>query len=112
VVKVVSEKLLTLPQVARILMEESSKRELVSVELVTLEHARKFSKLSAEDSEKLLQELVELGLPEEAAVQVVNVMPRSQDELRVLLAPLSRTFTADELRAILDRVNSYRKAEA
>ncbi|RLF00771.1 MAG: hypothetical protein DRJ57_00410 [Thermoprotei archaeon] len=108
-VKVVSERLLTLPQVAEILAKEAEKRELSSVEAVTLEYARKFSKVDSEGAEKLFEELVELGLPGEIAAQIVNVMPRTEDEVRVLLAPLSRGFTGEEVKTILDRVNAYRR---
>ena len=108
-VKVVSEKLLTLPQVAEILAREAKKRELSSVEAVTLEYARKFSKVDPGDAEKLFKELIKLGLPGEIAAQVVNVMPRTEDEVRALLAPLSKGFTSEEVKAILERVNAYRR---
>jgi DNA-directed RNA polymerase subunit F len=109
--KVLNEKLVPLPIVAKVLEEESKKRELSSVEIITLEYAKKFSKFSAEDAERLLSELEGMGLPLEVAVQIVNIAPESEAELRTILAPLSRTFTADEIKSILSAIIKYKKRE-
>jgi DNA-directed RNA polymerase subunit F len=109
--KVLNEKLVPLPIVAKVLEEESKKRELSSIEIITLEYAKKFSKFSAEDAERLLSELEGMGLPLEVAVQIVNIAPESEAELRTILAPLSRTFTADDIKSILSAVIKYKKRE-
>jgi len=106
--KVMNEKLVPLPIVAKILEEESKKRELDSIEVITLEYAKKFSKFTAENAEKLLQELKDMGLPLEVSVQVINIAPESEAELRTILAPLSRTFTAEDIKNILAAVKKYR----
>ncbi len=109
--KVLRERLLPLPVVAKILDEESRKRSLSSVESVALEFARKFSRLPPEAAEGLVSELVGMGLPVEVAVQVVNILPESEGELRTILAPLSRVFTGDELRAILSKIKAAKGGE-
>ena len=107
--KVVKEKMLTLPQVAEILAKESEKRELNSIELLTLEYAKKFSKLDPESASKLLDDLIEMGLPNEVAVQLVNVLPEAEDEVRTILAPVSRMVTGEQIRRILDKINEYKR---
>jgi len=109
--KVLNEKLVPLPVVAKILEEESKRRELSSIEAITLEYAKKFSKFTANDAEELLSELESMGLPLEVAVQIVNVAPESEAELRTILAPLSRTFTADDIKRILSAVAKYKREE-
>jgi len=109
--KVLNERLVPLPVVARILEEESRKRELSSIEAITLEYAKKFSKFAADDAEELLNELESAGLPTEVAVQIVNVAPETEAELRTILAPLSRTFTADDIKRILSLVIKYKRKE-
>lgn len=106
--KVVNEKLVPLPIVAKILEEESKKRELDSIEIITLEYSKKFSKLTADNAEKLFHELKDMGLPLEAVVQIINIAPESEAELRAILAPLSRTFLAEDLKNILAVVKKYR----
>lgn len=107
--KVLREKLLPVPLVVKLLEEESKRRNLSSIETVTLEYGKKFAKLSPEAAEGLMNDLIEKGLPVEIVVQIVNVMPESESELRTILAPLSKTFTAEEIKEILDTVISYRK---
>jgi len=106
--RVVNEKLVPLPIVAKILEEESKKRELDSIEVITLEYAKKFSKFAPENAEKLLQELKDMGLPLEVSVQLINIAPESEAEVRTILAPLSRTFSAEDIKNILAVVKKYR----
>ena len=106
--RVVNEKLVPLPIVAKILEEESKKRELDSIEVITLEYAKKFSKFTPENAEKLLQELKDMDLPLEVSVQLINIAPESEAEVRTILAPLSRTFSAEDIKNILAVVKKYR----
>lgn len=107
--KIVSEKMIPLPTVAKLLEEESKVRELSSVEVITLEYAKKFSKMSLEDAEKLLGELTTMGIPTEVAIQIVNVVPETEGELRTILAPLSRIFSPDDIKSILAKIKEYKK---
>lgn len=65
----------------------------------------KFSKLSAEDSRELVERLIkETGLTAEEAVEVVNVMPRTREELRTFTVgwrKLTPTEVLDSMLAIL-----------
>ena len=109
--KVLKEKLLPVPLVAKLLEEESKRRSLSSVEAVTLEYSRKFAKLSPDAADGLVNELVNRGLPIEIAVQIANIVPESESELRTILAPLSKTFTTEEVREILNIIASYRNTK-
>jgi len=104
-VKITSEKLLTIPTVGKLLMDESAKRDLSSIEQVTLEYARKFGKTMPEKTEQIIEKLSELKIPPEIIVQLVNILPSSRDELRIILAPLSRVFETEELDRILAILN-------
>lgn len=109
--KVHSEKLVPIPIVAKLLEEESKKRSLSSVEVITLEYSKKFTRVPAEAAEDLVSTLVEKGLPLDVAVQVVNIAPESESELRTILAPLSRVFSSDELKEIINLLKSQRISE-
>jgi DNA-directed RNA polymerase subunit F len=81
-----NEKRLTLPQVKRVL-EKIGEENLDQFQRRTLDYVNKFSKIDAKTSEKLVKKLIkEFGLEEAEAVQVVNCMPETVDELRVFLA--------------------------
>lgn len=100
-VKTVSERPVPVPSVSKILAEAASKRDLSTIEQITLEYAKKFSKLPPEKAEAVFKELVEMGIPIQVAVQIVNIVPTTRDELRVLLAPLPRVFESEDLDKIL-----------
>ncbi len=109
--KVVSERFLTLAEVVEILEEVQRKRDLSSIEAYTLDYAKKFSRLDPESAKQAVAELVELGVPEHTAVQIVNIMPRCEDELRIILAPLMKAFTSDKIKRMLEIIEKYRKEE-
>jgi len=77
-----------------------------------LDYAAKFSKIDAEKAEKLLAELKEMELlDEEEAVQIVNCMPKSIEELRVFLAGGRKIVETAKLESILSLLDKYRKKE-
>ncbi len=51
----------------------------------TLDYVREVKKVSAKEAREKVKALVEAGLPEELAVKIVNVYPRSAAELHPLL---------------------------
>lgn len=109
--KVVSEKLLTIAELLEILEKIQEKRELTSIEMYTLDYAKKFSKITADDARKAVKELIELGVPEHTAIQIVNIMPRTEGEIRIILAPLMKAFTPATIKKMLDIINRYRPQE-
>jgi len=107
--KVTKERLLTIPQVREILssMEELG---LDQLQRRTLDYAMKFSRLeSAEKAEELVKRLVEeFELEEAEAVQLVNCMPRSIEEIRIFLGGGKRIVEVSKLKRILSLLDEYR----
>ena len=69
----------------------------------------KFSKVDAKTAEKLLEKLAkEFDLEEAEAVQVVNCMPETVDELRVFLAGGRKIIETAKLEAIVSLLNDSR----
>ena len=100
----------TIPQVKRML-ESLGQENLDQFQLRSLDYAAKFSKVDPESAEKLLAELKqEVMLEEEEAVQIVNCMPKSIEELRVFLAGGRKIIETSKLEAILNLLNKYRKS--
>jgi len=107
--KIIKEKSLTLSEVKALLEEQEKNRELSSLENLTLDYARKLAKIqNAEKSRELVKELVEkFDIPEEFAVQIVNIMPKEPGELRLILSPLNMIFSEEQLREILNLLERY-----
>jgi DNA-directed RNA polymerase subunit F len=103
-----NEKRLTLPQV-RSVLEEIGEENLDQFQRRTLDYVNKFSKLDAKAAEKLLEKLMkEFDLEEAEAVQVVNCMPETVDELRVFLASGRKIIETAKLEAIVKLLNDNR----
>ncbi len=97
----VTEKRLTLPQVKSVL-EAIGEENLDQFQRRTLDYVNKFSKLDAKVAEELLEKLEkEFDLEEAEAVQVVNCMPETVDELRVFLASGRKIVETAKLEAII-----------
>jgi len=106
-----SEKRLTLPQVKKVL-EAIGEENLDQFQRRTLDYVNKFSKLDAKVAEALLEKLMkEFDLDEAEAVQVVNCMPETVDELRVFLASGRKIIETSKLEAIISILNDSRAVE-
>jgi DNA-directed RNA polymerase subunit F len=103
-----SESKLALPQVKKIL-ESIGAENLDQFQRRTLDYVNKFSKVEAGAAEELLKKLVkEFGLDEDEAVQIVNCMPESVDELRVFLAGGRKIIETSKLEAIVSILDELR----
>ncbi len=103
-----SENRLTLPQVKK-LLEAIGEENLDQFQRRTLDYVNKFSKVDAAKAKKLLEKLVkEFGIDEVEAVQVVNCLPETVDELRVFLAGGRKIIETTKLEAIISLLNESR----
>ncbi len=104
----VTEKRLTLPQVKNVL-EAIGEENLDQFQRRTLDYVNKFTKLDPNVAEGLVKKLVKaFGLEEAEAVQVVNCMPETTDELRVFLASGRKIIETAKLEAIIALLDSGR----
>ena len=104
----VSESRLTLPQVKKML-DTIGEENLDQFQRRTLDYVNKFSKLDPEKAEELLQVLVkEYEIDEAEAIQIINCMPETVDELRVFLAGGRKIIETSKLRAIVGFLNESR----
>ncbi len=100
---------LSLPQVKKI-MEAMGEENLDQLQRRTFDYISKFSKLEAENAEELVKKLVaEFGLDELEAVQVVNCVPKTIEELRIFLAGGRKIIETSKLEAIVILINEHRK---
>jgi DNA-directed RNA polymerase subunit F len=104
----ISETRLTLPQVKKVL-ESIGEENLDQFQRRTLDYVNKFSKADADTAEELLQRLVkEYEIDEAEAVQIINCMPETVDELRVFLAGGRKIIETTKLKTIVELLNEKR----
>jgi DNA-directed RNA polymerase subunit F len=72
------------------------------------EHTTKFAKLGAKESRALIRELLQLPkMKEEIAIRMVDIMPKSPNEVRAIYAKERFTLTEADIETILDLVAQY-----
>lgn len=108
--QVISEELLTLPEVKELFNGIKKDREKEEKELgyelrKAIAHAEMFSKLTPEKSRELVNELMKLEkMKPEIAVRIADTLPLSNDEIRSIYAKERYTLTENELKQILELV--------
>mgnify|MGYP000495220521 CR=1 FL=1 len=108
--EVVKEEEISLPKVRKILEMRQEMGELSHVQKVTLDHVAKLSRLSEEKADALVEQLTsKASLPRSLAVQVVNIMPKTVDELRTILAGQSKVYLPSEMEKILSILDEFRE---
>ncbi len=109
--KALKEKILTVPEVKQIL-EGLGEENLDQFQRRALDYAAKFSKVEVESAKELVKGLIEkFELEEEEAVQIVNCMPESIEEIRVFLAGGRRIVQTQKLLKVLKFLNQHQKKE-
>jgi DNA-directed RNA polymerase subunit F len=95
------KKLLTLSEAHQIL-EKIDVEKADQIQKRTLDYVSKFAKISAESAKKLRKQLEsECGLSTEEAVEVINIMPKSIEELRTFTAGWRKLLPTETLEKML-----------
>ncbi|MCZ2855606.1 MAG: RNA polymerase Rpb4 [Candidatus Bathyarchaeota archaeon] len=105
------EKILTVAQVKKML-DSLDEDKLDQLQRRSLDYASKFSRIDPKNVTALVKNLIEkFELEMEEAVQLVNCMPKSIEEVRVFLAGGRKIVETSKLQAILSVLDQYRKKE-
>jgi DNA-directed RNA polymerase subunit F len=96
-----AKKVLTIPEANQIL-QKLNVEKADQIQKRTLDYTTKFSKANADAAKKMKKELVEdCGLTEEEAVEVVNILPKSIEELRAFTSGWRKLLPTETLEKIL-----------
>ena len=110
--KIIKSQPLTLSAVGEELKPKTKREEIPPIQQKVLEHATQFSKLNKSQEHKLIEELKTLEIPritEEHIVTIVNILPRSINELKIIFAGSKTTITPENLEKILQTLRKYEK---
>ncbi len=103
---IIEKKPITAAEAKKIL--EANLEELDPLQRRVHDYTVRFSKRSEEDSEAIVEALVnEAGLERNLAVQITNSLPRSRGELRTFLGR-RRIISEDVMNTILGIIEKYR----
>ena len=103
-----TEEFLTLAEVKELLLKEQSLRILTMEQNYALEHAKRYAKLSAKDSRKLVKELMKNDQVSEAiACKIADLLPRFPEEVESIFLKERLTLEDATLKEILETVKGY-----
>jgi DNA-directed RNA polymerase subunit F len=109
--KALKERIITVPQVKEAL-EAIGEERLDQFQRRSLDYATKFTKVDPDKVDTIVKEFVEkFEVEEEEAVQIINAMPESIQEIRVFLSGGRRIIETSKLEKILVFLSKYRKKE-
>ncbi len=98
---IVKKEIITLPQVKEIL-EGVKQDDMDQIQRWTFDYVGKFAKVDSNLAPRMVSQLVEkCDLKEEEAVEVVNAMPGSIEELRAFTFGLKKLILTDTLENML-----------
>jgi len=110
---IISEQAITVAEVKQILTDISktkaaNEEEMDYVQKKSLSHAENTAKVSLKDAQAMQEEFTALELDPEKAIEIINVMPASRDELRTIFSKERKQPETDVLDKILDVVLKYK----
>jgi DNA-directed RNA polymerase subunit F len=108
--KVIDSKPVGMPEAKKIMSSHEKSEELSYEQKLAMEHLNKFTKISYEDAEKFLGEVSQvLRMSPETMVKILDIMPQTPDELRMIFAREKFSLKEDEIQKILELTKKYTK---
>jgi DNA-directed RNA polymerase subunit F len=100
--EIIKKEIVTLPQVKEIL-DSVKLDDMDQIQRWTADYVKKFSKVESQRAQTMIRQLIEqCDLTEEEAVEIVNIMPTSLEELRAFTFGWKKLLLTDTLGKILN----------
>jgi DNA-directed RNA polymerase subunit F len=100
--EIIKKEIVTLPHVKEIL-ESVKPDDMDQIQRWTSDYVSKFAKVESKKAQRMVHQLVEqCDLTEEEAVEIVNIMPTSFEELRAFTFGWKKLILTDTLTKMLN----------
>lgn len=107
--KMLGKKPVNLTEVKQLLAERKREKDLSYEQDITLKYAKKFSKLTLSQAQKLESELKKIeGLNDELIVKIMDILPGKKETLQLVI-PKETVLNEASMQKILDLCKRYRK---
>lgn len=104
--KITKKEMIALPDVKEIL-EGKKVDEMDQIQRWTYDYVNKFSKITRKQAQKLVSELVsQCGLTEEEAVEIVNILPTTLEEIRAFTFGWKKLILTSTSESILQKITA------
>ena len=102
---VLNKKIITPANVKNILLKNKEKRNLLYVEERTLKFLNDTYKLDENQEKEILEELKDINLPDDVKIQILEMLPKNEEELRTVL--YTNSISKQDMEKILDIIKKY-----
>ena len=107
---VVDAKPISMAEAKEIMTSQEKDKELTYEQKLALEHLNKFTVLDAPVAKKLLEEVSGvLRMSDETKIQILNLLPKTPDELRMIFTRENFSLKENEIKKILEIIKKYLK---
>lgn len=99
--------------VKTMLKNRKDEGDLILEQKTAFEHAKKFSKLTDKQAEKMVEDLKELGirrLKDEQVVAIVDFLPQNPEDLKLVTSNVPTALKAAEIEKILEVIKKFTQA--
>lgn len=85
-----------------------NRKELLYEQKIALEHAEKFVKISATQTNKMITDLQKLDfLKDKHVYKIADILPKTEDDVKTIFAKERLSIGKNEIKKILDIVAKY-----
>jgi len=103
--EVLNKKIITPANVKNILLKNKEKRNLLYIEERTLKFLDNTYKLDENEEKEILEELKDINLPDEVKIQILEMLPKNEEELRTVL--YTHSISKQDMEKILNVIKKY-----
>ncbi len=107
--EVIEEKPVTLAEVRQVLSKLKKEGELTYEQKVSLEYANEFGKAAISKIKEAVENLKAEGVDEKIAVKILDIMPKTKDELGLIFEKVRYDLNDANAKKILGIVGSLQK---
>lgn len=106
--KVNETKPVNMAEAKEIMTAREKEGDLGYEQKLAVEHLKKFTKLKSAEAKELAEELsAVLRMNPETLAQIINIMPKNADELRMVFAREKFSLKEEETNKILEIIKKY-----
>ncbi len=107
--EIIEEKPISFAETLDILEDKKKGEELEFEQRLAYDFVQKFSQLSVEKTEEMMEELLEIPkIRKHQAVILANNMPETKEDIRLIFAKERTTLREETVEDILEIINNYR----
>ncbi len=101
------EQPVSLSEVKELLTKRKKDGELTYEQKQTLEYVKEFAKIKPAKAREAMDKLVEMGIDARQAAKIVDIMPKDEDDIKLLFAKEHYTLPPTKVEEILELLRSF-----